>query len=761
MKRSFLLAFMLLFGMSVAMGQNVGIGVSSPAQKLHVGLNTSTLRLEGLSSTLGGTHIVAPTATTDKLVFVNSSGDFKAMPNGTSGQVLAISAAGVPTWTTAATTDWTLLGNAGTNPTTNFIGTTDNVDWVVRTNNIERLRVSNAGYVGINTAPSATGQLAVSSALTTGYTINSINTTTTGTAILGQITGAAGAGTAIAINGVTNQSGGFGVRGENNQAAGRAVLGINTAASGTTANGAGVYGQINQGASSTLSGGMGVVGVNTHSTGYGIHGIGNNISLFTFVTTGAGSLSSGSVRGGIGVANTAAATGSNAFGLQGLIIANPTGSGYAAAVRGDATATAGAADGVSGVSASSVGMGVYGSASTTSATAHGVFGYHTSGNGNAIVGVGDALTTYTYLTSGAGGVFNSDNVGAAGYVNNLNATGLLGQNTTGASTGTGTGVWGQTGQSQGNGIYGVQTNAVSTSTHFGPAIYGINTAAAGAGYGHGIAGRTGQRNAFGIFGQNLNNESGALGGTGVFGAGNNQGGFYLTAGSGGAFTGRRFGVFGRVGSDSTSTADVAGGYFYSNVNAFAYVGARLGGTIYKISGTGAMATWVRDLNNQWRIMSAPETPEVLLMDYGTGKLVNGFAHIELDPIFSKNIHVDANHPLRVFIQLEGDCNGVYVTNKTATGFDVVELQGGASNVFFSWHVVANRADEYFPDGTLASKYVGNRFKEAPELPVMTGAPNPSEFYVEKELPQSQTENLGPRVKIRNKLEQNIATGKVE
>jgi hypothetical protein len=50
---------------------------------------------------------------------------------------------------------WKLIGNAGTNPATNFIGTTDAQDFVVRTNNAERMRVLAGGQVGINTnAPS-------------------------------------------------------------------------------------------------------------------------------------------------------------------------------------------------------------------------------------------------------------------------------------------------------------------------------------------------------------------------------------------------------------------------------------------------------------------------------------------------------------------------------------------------------------------------------------------------------------------------------
>ncbi|MCX7769421.1 MAG: hypothetical protein N2110_10455, partial [Flavobacteriales bacterium] len=47
--------------------------------------------------------------------------------------------------------DWRLVGNAGTNPANNFLGTTDNVDLVIRTNNNERIRVAAGGNVGIGT----------------------------------------------------------------------------------------------------------------------------------------------------------------------------------------------------------------------------------------------------------------------------------------------------------------------------------------------------------------------------------------------------------------------------------------------------------------------------------------------------------------------------------------------------------------------------------------------------------------------------------
>ena len=53
-------------------------------------------------------------------------------------------------------TSWNTNGNTGTNPGTNYIGTRDNQDFVMRTNAAERMRVKNNGRVGIGTnAPDA------------------------------------------------------------------------------------------------------------------------------------------------------------------------------------------------------------------------------------------------------------------------------------------------------------------------------------------------------------------------------------------------------------------------------------------------------------------------------------------------------------------------------------------------------------------------------------------------------------------------------
>ena len=59
-----------------------------------------------------------------------------------------------PNWVKLQTTkeSWLLTGNAGTNPATNFLGTTDAQHLVFRTNNLERMRITSSGYVGIGTA---------------------------------------------------------------------------------------------------------------------------------------------------------------------------------------------------------------------------------------------------------------------------------------------------------------------------------------------------------------------------------------------------------------------------------------------------------------------------------------------------------------------------------------------------------------------------------------------------------------------------------
>ena len=67
-----------------------------------------------------------------------------ALPT-TNGQVLTANTTGAMQWTDLTSTSWSVTGNAGTNPSTNFLGTTDANDLVLRRDNTERARLTNAG----------------------------------------------------------------------------------------------------------------------------------------------------------------------------------------------------------------------------------------------------------------------------------------------------------------------------------------------------------------------------------------------------------------------------------------------------------------------------------------------------------------------------------------------------------------------------------------------------------------------------------------
>ncbi len=317
----------------------------------------------------------------------------------------------------------------------------------------------------------------------------------------------------------------------------------------------------------------------------------------------------------------------------------------------------------------------------------------------------------------------------------------------GYASGTGTGVYGLGNFGvYGTGGIGVYGNVNST----GWAVRGSNAANKEAigGFGNGTGGITLPSNGNIFSGTNTGGASFATNATGTGFSGVGNGGntsITLTTGSGLAGTGTRIGIFG-VSTESTSnppnnTIGSAGGYFSNGHGGFVATAAwvdPLGGgdddQNFKIFGTGAVSTIVKDLNENPVIMYAPESPECLFQDYGIGELKNGEAIITLDPILSKNIRVDEDHPIKIFIQLEGDCKGVFVTNKSSTGFTVKEIQGGRSNVDFSWSIAATRADENFYNkkGDLRVSHNSNRFPIAPaplELKSLKTKLNETDDYV--------------------------------
>lgn len=239
--------------LTVLRNGNIGVGITTPTEKLQIGnagniqmdagslvfkslnpLNTSgRIRMNNsnnsnfsdiynpslnptsqLAFTVGsgeamrmdgaGNIGIATTSPSEKLdVIGNIKFSGALMPNnlgGALGQILTSGGGGQsPTWqnlpsTTA--TAWGLSGNAGTNSTTNFIGTTDNNDVVFKRNNIQLIKFSNANNVTIGSSNNiATSQGAI--ALGSGTTSSNINSTAMGssTTASGIVSTAMGAST--------------------------------------------------------------------------------------------------------------------------------------------------------------------------------------------------------------------------------------------------------------------------------------------------------------------------------------------------------------------------------------------------------------------------------------------------------------------------------------------------------------------------------------------------------------------------------------
>jgi hypothetical protein len=87
-------------------------------------------------------------------------------------------------------------------------------------------------------------------------------------------------------------------------------------------------------------------------------------------------------------------------------------------------------------------------------------------------------------------------------------------------------------------------------------------------------------------------------------------------------------------------------------------------------------------------MSAIESPENWFEDAGSAQLIGGVAVVPLDPDFIQTVNTKKEY--RVFPVPNGDCRGLYVTNKSANSFEVRELGGGISNVRFDYRIMAIR-----------------------------------------------------------------------
>lgn len=129
-----------------------------------------------------------------------------------------------------------------------------------------------------------------------------------------------------------------------------------------------------------------------------------------------------------------------------------------------------------------------------------------------------------------------------------------------------------------------------------------------------------------------------------------------------------------------------------------------------------------DGDSRWVAMSAIESPVNWFEDAGSARLENGVAVVELDPMFIQTVNTNMDY--KVFPVPNGDCKGLYVTNKTAASFEVRELGGGTSSVPFDYRIMAVRKNYEtvrFADRT--RELENARHPQGVKLPAMpTGMP---------------------------------------
>lgn len=707
----------LIIGLFFCLDSNaqVGIGTTSPNAALDVTSTNDGLLVPrvALTITTAATPLTAPT--TSEMVYNTAT-----VADVTPGYYYWDGAKWVRLQA-GVNTNWSLNGNTGTTAGTNFIGTTDAVDFVTKSNNTERMRITSAGNVGIGiAAPAAkldifTGATALNSAVNAIGSINdflqyNIQNTSTGVQAQSGYSATADNGTAttgFAWMGINNSTFNFptayNIGGANDvsyigSGQDMYIANANNTKSIIFSTGKATTPFFNERMRITNGGAVGI-GTSTPNGALDVNATTNNYGF---------------------VVPRVALTASNAQ----APVTNPQGGAILAGTTVYNTATA-------GVSPNNVAPGLYywnGVRWIAFAGSPGGLDWTLTGNagttaGTNFIGTTDAvdLEIFTNNTEkmrvGSNGSVTI-NTGAAPVASEkfqVNHTGagndaMLAINND-DTTGKGNAIWAKNTNATGVGIIG---SSGATPPNVLPTI------------GAGISGS--HVDGYGLYATTGN------------GAPNNAahnghaaGGFLLDNDNSVATAGSS--AFAKLaGKDNVSPNGILGaaqvlygGYFQGGVTSagtvsYAYAGIKYnhtgagsGGTDYKVIGNGVASTIIADEKNIPRVMFCPEAPEVLFEDYGVNKLTNGEVYISIDKTLALSMKIDEKHPLKVFIQLEGDCNGVYVTEKSANGFKVKELQNGKSNVSFSWHIVGNRADRIDTDGKISSEFENLRLPVGPTM----------------------------------------------
>jgi hypothetical protein len=764
-KRFIFKMFFLLF-LTNSFSQ-IGIGTTTPQGALEIISSNDGLLIPRIALTAANVATVA-TPTTSELVY-NTATSGVAPNNVTPGFYYWNGTI----WTRIAienNSNWSIIGNTGTNSVTNFVGTTDANDFVTRTNNIERMRVSSAGNIGIEI----------------NNPLNKFDLSS------GTRTGVHPTGLPFYITGNVSQgSNGFEFRHLNStQGIG---LGYNTIYA-TGSNAAQDLGFASRGIGNlnfftnstqkaTILGTNGFMGIGVLNPSYnleinGTFGYGNGTAgsyrSRTETKDDAGQIASQS-----GFFETSAPVNfpTGATSWWHLIEARHSNNtnNYSLQIAGsffDQNLWFRKTNGAGNTSwtqllTNNTGWTTIGNTSTNPATnfvgTTDPIDFVTRTNNTermrltsaGRLGIGISGPTQLFDVQGGNARINNAFIGDvghgaawAGFANSLQA------NTTGYSLlassdgvytlinkqNTGSGYIGfrvanvDQAVILNNGNMGVGTTAPTTRLHVIsdsdnlPVIYGVNTNTTAATSSFGVRGECGSTGlgSAGVSGVSTNssqNEIGVLGDYSLWGAA------VFGLGWASAYTDmpstRDFGVFGTV-NFGTGT-----GVYGRNTNTT--IGSA--NAIYGFGNqtiTGAKSASVPTTKGN-QLVYCTESPELWFEDLGGGRLNNGSTHIALDEMFLETVLVNNEHKMRIFLQEEGESNGLIVIKDADNkGFTVKEKNGGNSNIEFSYRIMAKRRfyqNQRF--GVDAQQPLGNNLINGKDIPVTSSDPEAARALLER------------------------------
>lgn len=105
--------------------------------------------------------------------------------------------------------------------------------------------------------------------------------------------------------------------------------------------------------------------------------------------------------------------------------------------------------------------------------------------------------------------------------------------------------------------------------------------------------------------------------------------------------------------------------------------------------TGGKSAVVPLADGSSALMYSLECPDSWLEDFGFGQLSDGAGRVQIDGNFASAIGNEASY--HVFLSEYDGNNGLYVTHRSSSGFEVHSTTPGASGEF-SYRIVAKRAD---------------------------------------------------------------------